>query len=106
MSRLIDAETAKEQVKLYFNKFARDGLKKEIIERATNDIAEVIDNVPTVVAELHGYWIGEGDGYADGEIVYDTWYCSNCDYVVEDDDEPNFKYCPNCGAKMDASGEK
>lgn len=51
----------------------------------------------------HGHWIGEGDGYADGEIVLDVWYCSECGYCIDDgtDEEamlPNF--CPNCGADM------
>lgn len=41
-----------------------------------------------------------GDGYADGNIVYDTWTCPNCgtDYEVEYDD---YKYCPECGQKID-----
>lgn len=43
-------------------------------------------------------WIGEADGYADGELVYDTWYCSNCGYVVDDDEPPTWNYCPNCGS--------
>lgn len=52
----------------------------------------------------HGHWIGEGDGYADGEIVLDVWNCSECDYCIDDGtDDPDMlpKYCPNCGAKMD-----
>ena len=44
-----------------------------------------------------GEWIGEADGYADGELVYDTWYCSNCGYVVDDDEPPTWNFCPNCG---------
>lgn len=38
----------------------------------------------------------EGDGYADGYMVYDTWICPNCgkEYEVDYDD---YKYCPNCG---------
>ena len=100
MSRLIDAETVKEQVKLYFNKFARDGLKTEIIERATNDIAEVIDNVPAVVAEQHGHWIGIDDEPCE------TYECDKCGYITEEigcnNGIPNnFNYCPNCGASMD-----
>lgn len=45
-----------------------------------------------------GEWIGEADGYSDGELVYDTWYCSNCDYVVDDDEPPAWHFCPNCGS--------
>lgn len=50
-----------------------------------------------------GHWIGTGDGYADGKIVYDVWNCSECDYCIDDGTDridllP--RYCPNCGAKM------
>ena len=51
-----------------------------------------------------GEWIGEADGYADGEFVYDTWYCSNCDYAV-DDEPPTWDYCPNCGARMKGASD-
>ena len=38
----------------------------------------------------------EGDGYADGELVYDTWICPCCGkhYEIDYDD---YDYCPNCG---------
>lgn len=38
----------------------------------------------------------EADGYSDGELVYDTWICPNCDksYEVDFDD---YDFCPNCG---------
>lgn len=47
----------------------------------------------------------EGDGYADGQMVYDTWICPNCEseYEVEYDD---YGYCPNCGQKLDWSDEE
>lgn len=48
-------------------------------------------------------WVGEGDGYVDGEIILDTWYCSNCDYLYDYEEKPNWKYCPNCGAKMEVT---
>jgi len=48
-----------------------------------------------------GIWQGEGDGYADGEIVIDTWICSECGHVIEDEEEPDFDYYPKCGAKME-----
>ena len=58
------------------------------------DVAEVV----------YGQWEGEGDGYADGEIVLDVWHCSQCGYCIDDGpDNPDClpKYCPGCGAKMD-----
>ena len=38
----------------------------------------------------------EGDGYADGYMVYNTWICPNCGkkYEVDYDD---YKHCPECG---------
>ena len=42
--------------------------------------------------------IWEGDGYADGEMVYDTWRCPECDLPYEEDQIYN--YCPNCGQKI------
>ena len=29
------------------------------------------------------------------------WHCSCCDYEPSRTWKPSFKYCPNCGAKMD-----
>ena len=58
--------------------------------------------------QKEGEWIGQADGYADGELVYDVWYCSECNHCIDDgtDDAdllPNF--CPNCGAKMKGGAE-
>lgn len=41
----------------------------------------------------------EGDGYSDGELVYDTWICPGCgeNYEVDYD---KYEYCPNCGQKI------
>lgn len=42
----------------------------------------------------------EGDGYADGYLVYDTWVCPNCEthYEIDYDD---YDYCPHCGQHID-----
>ncbi len=42
----------------------------------------------------------EGDGYSDGQLVYDTWICPCCGkhYGVDYDD---YDYCPNCGQHID-----
>ena len=42
----------------------------------------------------------EGDGYYDGELVYDTGYCPCCrqDYEIEYHAP---KFCENCGQALD-----
>ena len=69
------------------------------------ELENALNRIPAAdVAEVrHGRWDGEGDGYADGEIVIDVWYCSECGYCIDDGtDDPNIlpNYCPNCGTKM------
>lgn len=67
-------------------------------------IDQVIDYEPAadVAPVVHGRWDGTADGYADGELVYDMWSCSVCGFDADGADEkPAWKFCPNCGAKMD-----
>ena len=64
---------------------------------------DAITELPTIdaVPVRHGEWYGEADGYADGELVYDMWYCSFCGKRFEEwDEKPNWNFCPNCGADM------
>ncbi len=44
----------------------------------------------------------EGDGYADGYMVYDTWICPTCgrDYEM---DYQEYERCPHCGQLIDWS---
>lgn len=73
-----------------------------VIERLTAENAALREKV------VQGQWEGEGDGYADGEIVLDVWHCSQCGYCIDDGtDNPKClpKHCPNCGAKMDGGCE-
>lgn len=46
--------------------------------------------------------IYEGDGYADGEMVYDYAYCPNCNHEFEDGNEnwEDASFCPNCGQAL------
>lgn len=68
-----------------------DGFKKGLGEVPAADVAPV----------RHGRYIGEYDGYADGNPVYDMWHCSECGcYFEEWDEKPTHNYCPNCGADM------
>lgn len=45
----------------------------------------------------------EGDGYDDnGNLIYDTWICPNCEDRYEVDYEMH-QYCPMCGQRIDWS---
>ena len=62
------------------------------------DARDKIKNLPSVTPQPQtGHWIDEGF-YADGHSEH-AYRCSECDehyigYVGE------YRYCPNCGAKM------
>lgn len=45
------------------------------------------------------------NGYSDGELVYDTWVCPNCDEDYEVDYH-DYDYCPKCGQAIDWSEEE
>lgn len=86
-------------------------IKREALRDALYDAdaitmngVKILNQFPSSDVEpvKHGQWIGFGDGYADGELVYDMWECSECGYDADGADEkPNWNYCPNCGARMD-----
>ena len=42
----------------------------------------------------------DGDGYSDGEFVYDTWICPNCGKSYEVDYE-EYERCPKCCQMID-----
>ena len=80
----------------------------EKLRRQNGELREAAAQVTRLAGdaaeERRGQWNGEGDGYADGELVIDVWHCSNCDYRIDDGtDDPELlpKYCPGCGARMD-----
>lgn len=46
-----------------------------------------------------------GDGYdPDGNMIYDAWDCPRCGTSYEIDYD-HYDYCPNCGQRIDWSGE-
>lgn len=88
MTRLIDADALMRDIARYH---LSDGKFQHWVE-----VQPTIDAEPV----RHGKFIGtEYDGYADGYPVYYEWKCSECGCIFEED-EPTYKYCPNCGAYM------
>lgn len=46
----------------------------------------------------------EADGYDNnGELIYDTWICPNCDEKYEVDYD-KYDCCPKCGQAIDWTG--
>lgn len=58
------------------------------------NMLETISNEPEQV-------IYSGDGYSDGELVYDMAQCPNCGQSYEDGDAVwGCDYCPDCGQAL------
>lgn len=91
MSRYKDADAMIRELKRqYMFLFGTDEIP--------NGIGMFLENFPTADVQevVHGEWKHTVTGYP---------YCSNCDWMPEEDEMLHTDYyCPNCGAKMD--GEK
>lgn len=57
-------------------------------------LGEKMDDVAPVV---HGKFVQDGPRFRGG---VDWWHCSNCGKLVSGV-EARYKFCPECGAKMD-----
>lgn len=63
---------------------------------------DYIKSLPSVKPQEPKTVLYSGDGYADGEMVYDMAECPNCGYEYEDGDKDwGLSFCPNCGQKLD-----
>ncbi len=63
---------------------------------ALDAVAEYIEELPS--AERKGKWI-----YKNGAVVYPWWECYECSECGAR--SGMFKFCPNCGAKMEGEEE-
>ena len=77
-------------------KYTEEPISKVVIE--AHQMA--IEALEKQIAKKPNLW---GDGYADGELVYDMYTCPNCE--VNDEIENASDYCQNCGQKLDWSEE-
>lgn len=81
-------------------KLWEDALKNVLEEYGLTKDMSLKDCVEKQVAKKPSF---EGDGYADGYLVYDTWICPCCEKHYEVDYE-EYDFCPNCGQKIDWEG--
>ena len=92
--RLIDADALKKS-------FGERRLDHDFCIPFDETTARDLIDAPTIDPVKYGVWVGEGDGYADGEMVYDMWHCDQCNHFEETDDPETLPhYCPDCGAEM------
>jgi len=92
--RLIDADA----LKAYID--AQEG--RPFIGCTVGEALKIMtDEQPTIdaVPVRHGKWIDEGQ--PDDFFPHHAWRCSECGEQVLEIGEPWYKYCPNCGARMD-----
>ena len=108
MNKYIDVDLLKKSIAkmIPHDKCGENTLEELAAAEAFADTITTINEMPAADVEpvRHGEWVGEGDGYYDGEIVLDVWRCSLCGYCIDDGiDNPKLlpKYCQNCGGKMD-----
>ena len=103
MTRLINADAL--DAEMYHKSFEVDDgrnvwnsglwIRYKIFEEAIRD-APTIDAMPV----MHAQWIIKED-----PVFADKYYCSNCGEQANVDLYGEWilsKYCPNCGARMDA----
>ena len=92
MAEINDALGAKEYLTEMRKKFDKTMAPemKAAMKEAINALDLEIPAMPDI----------EGDGYADGHLVYDTWICPNCGtkYEIQYDE---YKHCPECGQVID-----
>lgn len=58
---------------------------------AMSEIRALIADLPSVSTKKTGRWITH---------CYQNCKCSMCGYVISEYDSEEFKFCPNCGAKI------
>lgn len=111
MARVIDSEAAyrflSEQLVKETGAFSKGVNKGLNIARSAMRNPDAIPTLRPVSREQvekvwRGEWMGSADGYADGELVYDTWTCSECGHVIDEEDDPDMlpQFCPKCYAAM------
>ena len=105
MARYIDLEELEKRIKenIPISGNGTTPYEIDLLEWYKDECIRQAYAMPTADVEevRHGHWIfiNQAVGYLEPPYG-DTFKCSLCEFVI-DVSEGNYKYCPNCGAKMD-----
>lgn len=92
---------SREDILDYIAKLLSGYLYEEERERLENFTAYIAELPSVTPRQKMGRWIQkEEEGEAEPFII---WECSEC-HCVDEDGKPSYKYCPQCGAKMEVEG--
>lgn len=96
--RLIDADIAYASLSNYYHHRTEEQHKA---------LKEALDRVITVDAEptRHAHWITEIHPY-NGAYSLKCSYCGEWGGLNNEEYNEKWRYCPNCGAKMDEEEQK
>ena len=108
MAEYIEREAISEEIRKYYYKNPPNFSYGEGFDRGLDRAQRAILDAPAadVAPVVHGRW---KEMHYEGGILDGTNFdrCSVCGYERVFDDpafKTVFKYCPNCGAKMDGGG--
>ena len=107
MSDLISRQDAIDELEYMSANYTGQGVREW--HPHIREAQDVIRHIQSAEPERKtGTWIGEWDAYdLDGEPIVDIWRCSVCDKVFDEwEDKPDWKYCPNCGARLEDHEEE
>lgn len=95
MTEYIEREAISEKIRKYYYKNPPNSSYGEGFDRGLDRAQRAILDAPAadVALVVHGRWLC-GDYYDIGDV------CSECDWDSQMT-HPSYRYCPNCGAKMD-----
>ena len=95
MTEYIEREAISEEIRKYYYKNPPNSSYGEGFDRGLDRAQRAILDAPAadVAPVRHGRWL-YGNYYDIGDV------CSECDWDSQMT-HPSYRYCPNCGAKMD-----
>ena len=99
MARYIDADALEFNIFLLASKMTEHG------QKAMNNAIELIRAMPTADVQpvIHGHWISKALWVDKQGTKHEKLMCNLCGFTHEflDDHTAQYRYCTQCGAKMD-----